>query len=188
MKATLLTVALALLLALLAACDGGPPATPAPVVEPTPTWEAASDLPEEYTTEQVPGEVTLSREEGQSLFSVRLVGREGSASPDFVGNPLKYINFLVELRNNTRHDIGKASGTILFNDSSGMFLDGDRVEQVPAVKAGEAVTITHAFIDTETVKVRATLREITLNTLRVKFQPYFITFQNGTGQEILYEQ
>jgi hypothetical protein len=188
MKATLLTVGLVLLLALLAACDSGTPMTPAPVVEPTPTWEEATDLPEDYTSEQVPGEVRLSREEGQALFSVRLVGREGSTSADFQGNPLKSIHFLVELRNNTRHDISKASGTILFNDSSGMFLDGDRVEQLPPVKAGEAVTITHAFLDTETVPVRATLRETPLNTLRVKFQPYFITFQDGTGQEIIYEQ
>jgi hypothetical protein len=187
MKATLLIVGV-VLLALSAACDSGPPATPAPVVEPTPTWEAASDLPEEYTSEQVPGEVTLSREEGQLLFSVRLVGRGSRASSDFQGTRPNYINFLVQLRNNTKHDITKASGTILFNDSSGMFLDGDRVEQVPPVKAGEAVTITHSFLDTESVQVRATLREIPLNDLRVKFQPYFITFQDGTGQEILYEQ
>jgi hypothetical protein len=184
MKPALLGVVAVLLLT---AC-GDPPATPTPIPEPTPTWGALPSAPDEVTAEEPQGEITIEKVEGETIFPVRLVGRSSRAQQGIQGRELKYIVFQVEFRNNTGHDISKSSGTIYFNDSGGTFIDGDRVEEVPAMKAGESVTIMHDFLDTDTVKSRATLRETPLRELQVVYRPQYINYANGVSQRVIYEQ
>lgn len=176
---------------LLSACDspGPAPIAPTPIASvatstprpwsdlPTPPAEIAKDKPDIL--------VTLTHEQGATLFPARVIARDESSAAGFQ-ETVHYIEITFELKNNTTHDIDKVSGPILLYDASGAELDANRVEGTSPIKAGDTVTQTAQFTDVASMDSRRKLKVIPLDQLKAEFRPQYISYSDGTGQEIKY--
>lgn len=186
MRATALLLTAILLLS---ACDGGStPPTPTAVAQEPPPWEAQSTPPAAIQVDQPEILVSITKEEGNTLFPMRVVRRTTSSHPDAQGNPIPFISFIIEVKNNTRHDIAKMSGTVFFNNVNGQEIDADRLDLINPISAGATITHNQEFLANEIVPSRKVLKEVPIKDIRLEFRPLFISYANGVGQEIKYEK
>ena len=173
----------------LVACDssGPAPATPAPAVTNTPRpWGELPTPPAEISNSKPEVLVNLTHEQGATLFPVRVLSRDTDSRPGFQEAQVREIIITVEMKNNTNHDIVKVSGPILLHDASGAEIDSAKVEETPSIKAGVAITRAIYFTDTDSMPSRKKLKEVPLEQLSAEFRPRFISYSDGTGQEIQY--
>jgi hypothetical protein len=171
---------------LLSSCGGPAAPTPTPLPpEPAP-WGPEATPPAAIQVDRPEGSITLSRDEGKTIFLARVIGRELTSQNDFQGNPIGYITFQLEVKNNTRHDINRASGTIFFNNTQGERLDADQFSIEQPISAGEVITTLQQFLANEIVPSRKVLKEVPLKDIRLEIHPFFVSYANGVGQEITY--
>lgn len=176
---------------LLAACD---PSGPVPVA-PTPVGPVATSTPRAWGDLPTPPAeiskdkpdilVNLTHEQGATLFPARVIARDDSTAAGFQ-ETIHYIGITFELKNNTTHDIDKVTGPLLLYDASGAELDADRVDGTTPIKAGATITQTAYFTDVASMESRQKLKVIPLEQMKAEFRPQFISYSNGTGQEIKY--
>src|SRR5687768_5050468 len=123
----LVVIGYAALLALVAACDGGPPATPTAIpLEPGPT---------------------VSPEEA-GVLPVRVMGR-GTGMQDFMTDPqgtpfailtpVANTTFKLEFTNRTGKDLKAWRGTIVFKDANGTTIEGFDARFAEELKNGSTV-------------------------------------------------
>jgi hypothetical protein len=105
-----------------------------------------------------------------------------------LGTPINYVVYTVQVRNNSRHDIIKASGTLYYNNANGEGIDFDDFSLDTPVAAGETITHTYQFVDKDIVPTRRMLKEIPIKEMRLDFEPNFVTYAEGMGQEIVYSK
>jgi hypothetical protein len=182
----LLTIMAALLLA---ACDssGPPTATPAPAATSTPRpWSALPTPPPEISKSKPDLLVNLTHEQGATLFPVRVLSRAAGSRSGFLEAHIPEIVVTIEMKNNTSHDIERVSGPLLLHDANGEEIDSARIEETPAIKAGVVITRALHFTDTDSMPSRKKLKEVPLEQLSAEFRPLFISYSDGTGQEIQY--
>jgi hypothetical protein len=130
--------------------------------------------------------VSLTHEQGATLFPARVLGRDTDSRPGYLEAQVPEIVLTIEIRNNTNHDIDKVSGPLLLHDATGAEIESAKIEETPAIKAGVVITRALYFTDTDSMPGRKKLKEIPLEQLSAEFRPLFISYSDGTGQEIQY--
>lgn len=173
------------LVALLIGCGGNTPPTPLPQ-EPA-SWGREATPPAALAASTPGASVTLTPEEGKALLPVRLVSRSTRTQKDPVlGTDINLLVYTVQVKNNTGHDVAKASGTIYYHDPGGERIDFDDFSIETPVMAGSVITMPYEFVANQTTPSRKALGEMPVKDLRLEFHPKFISYANGVGQEIVY--
>jgi hypothetical protein len=167
-------------------CGAGTPPTPT-TQEPAPWGREATPPASTEATIPAPS-ISLTPEQAKAMLPVRLLSRGTRTERDpVIGTDINYIVYTVQVKNNTMEDVVRASGTLYYHDATGKRIDFDDFSLDSPIAAGATITMSHTFVHKESIPSRKPLGEIPAKELRLEFHPQFISYANGVGQEITYE-